>query len=51
MKTELYILDPTLGLLNAFNEINDERWREFKKDRYITGATMNVLLEEPGDDY
>ena len=48
---ELHILDPTLGLLNALNEINDEKWREFKRDRYITNATMNVLIEQPGDDY
>ena len=51
VKRELHILDPTLDLLNAFNEINDEKWKEFKRDRYIMSATMNVLLEQPGDDY
>ena len=51
VKKELHILDPTLGLLNAFNDINDEKWREFKRDRYITSATMKVLLEQPGDEY
>ena len=50
-KRKLHILDLTLGFMNAFNEINDERWREFKKDCYITSTTMNVLLEQPGDDY
>ena len=51
MKRELHIVDPTLGLLNVFNEINDEKWRDFKRIHSITSATMNVLLEQPSDDY
>ena len=51
VKRELHIFDSAIGLLNAFNKINDERWREFKKDRYITSTTMNLLLEELGDNY
>ncbi len=51
VKKELHLLDPTLGLLNAFDELNVEKWREFKSNRNITSATMNVLLEQPGDDY
>jgi len=51
VKKELDHLDPSLGLLNAFKEDNVEKWREFKVTRNITNATMNVLLEQPGEKY
>jgi len=51
VKQELHLLDPTLGLLNAYNELIPQKWREFKMKYSITSATMNVLLEQPGDDY
>lgn len=44
-------MDPTLGLLNVFNEMNDEKWREFKRMRSITSASIIVLLEQPSDHY
>lgn len=55
MKKELHNLDlgldPNLGLLNSFDNLNVEKWREFKKNCCITSATMNVLLKQPRDNY
>jgi len=51
VKKEMDHLDSSLGLLNAFKEVNVEKWREFKASRNITSATMNVLFEQPGDEY
>jgi len=51
VKKEMDHLDPSLGLFNAFKEVNVEKWREFKVSRNITSATMNVFLEQLGNKY
>ena len=48
---ELHAIDPTLGLLNSRNEIISENWKKFKKDRFFSSATMDVLLDRPGKAY
>ena len=51
VKRELHLIDPDMGLFNANNELLLENWREFKRSRCITSATMNVLLERPGEAF
>ena len=51
VKRELNNIDPTLGLINADGELIHERWKAFKRARNITSASMNVLLERPGETY
>ena len=51
MKQELNNIDPTLGLINANGELIHCKWKAFKRARNITSASMNVLLERPGETY
>ena len=51
MKRELNNIDPTLGLINADGELIHAKWKAFKRARNITSASMNVLLERPGETY
>ena len=48
---ELHAIDPSLGLLNPKNEIISENWKKFKKERFFSSATMDVLLDRPGEAY
>ena len=51
VKRELNNVDPTLGLINADGELIHAKWKAFKHARNITSASMNVLLEWPGETY
>ena len=51
VKKELHQIDPELGLMNAKNEIIVENWKKFKSERMFSRATMDVLLDRPGDAY
>ena len=46
---ELHRLDPSLGLMNSANKIITSNWHRFKDERCITRATIDVLLERPGE--
>ena len=48
---ELHAIDPSLGLLNPKNEIISEIWKKFKKERFFSSATMDVLLDRLGEAY
>ena len=49
MKRELNNVDPTLGLINADGELIHAKWKAFKRARNIMSASMNVLVEWPGE--
>ena len=51
VKRELNNIDPTLGLINADEELIHAKWKAFKRARNITSASMNVLLERPRETY
>ena len=51
VKKELHQIDPELGLMNARNEVIVENWKEFKTSRMFSKATMDVLLDRPGEAY
>ena len=51
VKRELNNVDPTLDLINADGELIHAKWKAFKRARNITSASMNVLLERPGETY
>ena len=51
IKKELNNIDPNLGLINAEGELIHNKWKEFKASRCITSASMNVLLDRPGEQY
>ena len=51
VKKELHQIDPELGLMNAKNEIIVENWKKFKSEHMFSRATMDVLLDRPGDAY
>ena len=40
-----------IGLFNAVGTLRPEKWKSFKRDYNITKATMNVLLEQLGEEY
>ena len=48
---ELHAIDHSLGLLNPKNKIISENWKKFKKERFFSSATMDVLLDRPGEAY
>ena len=51
VKKELHQIDPKLGLMNAKNEIIVENWKKFKTKYMFSRATMDVLLDRPGEVY
>ena len=51
VKRELNNIDPSLGLINADGELIHAKWKAFKRTLKITSASMNVLLERPGETY
>ena len=51
VKKELHLIDPELNLINARNEVIVENWRKFKKERCFSSATMELLIERPGEGY
>ena len=51
VKKELHQIDPELGLMNAKNEIIVENWKKFKTERMFSRATMDVVLDRPGEAY
>lgn len=51
VKKELHNIDPSLGLINAEGDLIHENWKAFKAARNITSASINVLLERPGESY
>ena len=51
VKKELHNINRDLGLFNPAGELVPEKWRQFKEDYHVTRATMNVLLERPGEVY
>ena len=51
VKKELHQIDPELGLMNAKNEIIVENWKKFKTEHMFSRATMDVLLDRPGEAY
>ena len=51
VKRELYNIDSTLGLINGEGEVIHRNWKAFKAIHNITSASMNVLLERPGESY
>ena len=51
MKWELNNIDPTLGLINADGELIHAKWKAFKRAQNIMSASMNMLLERPGETY
>ena len=51
LKKELHQIDPELGLMNPKNKIIVENWKKFKIGRMFSRATMDVLLDKPGEAY
>ena len=51
VKRDLNNVDPTLSLINADGELIHAKWKAFKRARNITSASMNMLLERPGESY
>ena len=51
VKKELHQIDLELGLMNAKNEIIIENLKKFKPERRFSRATIDVLLDRPGEVY
>jgi hypothetical protein len=51
VRRELNLLKSTLQLLKTNGEFWSDKWKKFKKDYHITSATMQVLLEAPGEEF
>ena len=51
VKKELHNINRDLGLFNPAGDLVPEKWRQFKEEYNVTRATMNVLLERPGEQY
>jgi hypothetical protein len=51
VKRELHNLKPRLQLFSANSEFSRSNWRAFKQNYNVTIATMQVLLEAPGEEF
>jgi hypothetical protein len=51
VKKEIHLIAPELGLYNAYGELIVDNWKAFKRSRLITSATMNMLIQRPGESY
>ena len=51
VKKELHPIDPELNLINTRNEVIVENWRKIKRERCFSSATMELLIERPGEAY
>ncbi len=51
LRRELMKIKPSLGLLDREGIFVKGKWRKFKLDFYVSKATVNLLLEEPGDEF
>ena len=51
VRRELQNLKPNLGFFKQNGQFSHTRWKEFKKNYNVTAATMQVLLEAPGEDF
>jgi hypothetical protein len=51
VRRELHNLKPRLQLFNSNGEFLRSNWRAFKQNYNVTNATMQVLLEVPGEEF
>jgi hypothetical protein len=51
VRRELHNLKPRLQLFSANGEFSCSNWQTFKRNYNITSATMQVLLEAPGEEF
>ena len=51
VRRELQNLKPNLQFFKQNGEFSKEKWRSFKQKYNVTSATMQVLLEAPGEDF
>jgi hypothetical protein len=51
VRKELYNLKPRLQLFSANGEFSPTNWKTFKRNYNVTSATMQVLLEAPGEEF
>jgi hypothetical protein len=51
LRQELLKIKPSLSFYDKNGEFQKKQWKKFKKDYNVTSATMNVLLETPGDEF
>ena len=51
VRRELNKLKPSLGFYNAAGAFQPQRWKKFKNDYNVTRASMQVLLDAPGDEF
>jgi hypothetical protein len=51
VRRELQNLKPSLQFFKQNGEFSRKKWQAFKKDYNVTSATMQVLLEAPGEDF
>ena len=51
VRRELQNLKPSLNFFKSNGEFSRRKWKEFKKNYNVTAATMQVLLEAPGEDF
>jgi hypothetical protein len=51
VRRELQNLKPRLHLFNQNGEFSHSNWKAFKRSYNVTNATMQVLLEAPGEEF
>jgi hypothetical protein len=51
VRRELQNLKPALQFFKQNGEFSRKKWKAFKKEYNVTAATMQVLLEAPGEDF
>jgi hypothetical protein len=51
VRKELHNLKPRLQLFSTNGEFSRTNWKTFKRNYNVTSATMQVLLEAPGEEF
>ena len=51
VRWELNKLKPSLGFFNAAGAFQPQRWKKFKRDYNVTRTSMQILLEDLGEEY
>ena len=51
IRRKLNKLKPSLGFYNTVGTFQPQRWKTFKHDYNVTCASMQVLLEAPGEEF
>lgn len=51
VRRELTKIKPELAFYDATGNLILDRWKQFKREYFVSSATMRILLEQPGENF